>query len=208
MVHDTTSARSGLGNKIALGTGAVAAAGALVFGGVALTSAWFTSQASIGDQNVTTATVEFTADIDSGSSSPIEIYGMLPGDTQQPTEVLIRNTGTEDVYFGIGKFVVTGDQILADALQLEVGLDDGVSDDGGPTHTGSLQQWEDGQYEGFLLKVGQTRVATVQPTLPTTTGDEVQDKAVEFSMEFTAVQARNWTGATTPTWVDPETDSE
>jgi hypothetical protein len=153
--------------------------------------------------------VTFTADIDSGASSPIEIYGMLPGDSEQPTEVIIKNTGTEDVYVAIGKFTVTGDDVLAEALQLEVALDDGAEGgvgDGGPTHTASLQEWEVGQYDGVLLTAGQTRLVTVQPTLPQTTGNEVQDKAVEFSMEFTAVQARNWTGPTTPTWVDPDAE--
>lgn len=188
--------RHGLGDKMVLGASAVLAAGALAFGGISLTNAWFTSEATVDGQNISTGTVEIEAGI-AAEASPIAVSGLLPGDEAQ-TILAVTNTGSEDVYLTVGPFTATGSVPLRAAVEVSV-VADGV-----PAVTRQLDEWEDGAIEGIALGSGDTKDITVTVTLSTEAGDELQDTQTQFSVAFAAIQARNFDGTTTPTWVDAD----
>jgi hypothetical protein len=194
--HDSTLAgpRAGVRNRLALAAGAVVGAGALVFGGVALTNAYFTSQAAIGEQEIDTATVEITAGI-SSVTTPIEVTNALPGDEWIET-LVIKNTGTADVYFSMGPVDVEGDEDLIDALQV------GAVFDGETTITHSLAEWASGSYQGNALAAGATAEVSVLVSLPVTEEpqNDLQGDSAAFDIQFTAVQQEHYDGITTPTW--------
>jgi hypothetical protein len=185
-------------NRVALGGAAVVAAGALAFGGVALTNAWFTSEATVGGQSVDTATVEIEAGL-APDTDPIAVTGMLPGD-EATTTIQLVNTGSEDVYYAVGPFVATGDESLREALEVTVVVNGSPS----TTETHTLWEWEFGQYEGIALGAGDTTEVSVIVALDEDATNELQDTSTSFSIGFSAIQARNFTGTTTPTWVSAE----
>lgn len=185
-------------DRLVLTGAAVVAAGALAFGGIALTNAWFTSQATVSGQSVTTATVEIEAGL-AVDTPPIAVTSMLPGD-EAVTTIAVTNTGSEDVYYAVGPFVATGDQVLREELEVTVV----VGGDPATTTTHTLWEWEFGQYEGIALEAGTTTEVSIIVALPTTAGDALQDTSTAFSINFSAIQARNFTGTTTPTWVSAE----
>lgn len=194
---DTTAAPTGRGRRLALliGGGTIAA-GALAFGGIALTNAWFTSQAEVDGQSVSTATVEIAAGL-APDTDPIAVTDLLPGD-EAITVLDVKNTGTEDVYFAVGPFDVAGDSALADALAVTVVVNGADS----TTHT--LTEWSEGQYEGIALAAGATTQVSVLVELSVDAENTLQDTDAAFSVGFEAIQARNFTGTTTPTWVSAE----
>lgn len=177
---------------VALVLGGVIAAGALGFGGAAFTNAWFTSQATIGEQQLATGTVSLSATIPA-TSAPISATGLVPGDTVSTT-IRVSNDGTEDLYYTIGSFVADGDAALASALRVAVAAD------GIPTVTRSLSEWATGSYEGIALASGATAELEVTVTLPTSATNELQGTAASFTVPFTAVQQDHYTGISTPTW--------
>ncbi|MFT4211798.1 MAG: TasA family protein [Microbacterium sp.] len=166
------------------GTIAVAAlaAAALAAGGVALTNAYFTSQATVTGESVSAGTVVLSAGTAS-TSAPIDVDGLLPGDTAS-TVITVSNTGTEDLYFSAGDFALTGDTTLQDALQITVG-------DTTTSYTASLTEWSTGSLDGFALAAGDSTDITVTLELPATAGDELQGLDAGFSITFDATQQRN-----------------
>ncbi|MEV7694461.1 hypothetical protein AB0N73_14150 [Microbacterium sp. NPDC089189] len=185
-------------DRLVLAGAAIVATGALTFGGIALTNAWFTSQATVTGQSVATATVEISAGL-AVDTPPIAVTDLLPGD-EAVTTIAVSNTGTEDIYYAVGPFVATGSTDLREQLQVTVV----VNGDPATTTTHSLWEWEFGQYEGIALAAGATTEVSVIVSLPTTAGNELQDTEAGFSIGFDAIQARNFTGTTTPTWVSAE----
>lgn len=190
--------RAGLGNTLALGAGAVVGTAALVFGGIALTNAYFTSAATVGEQEIDTATVKITAGI-SDVTTPIIVTGALPGDEWIET-IVIENTGTADVYFSMGPVGVEGDEDLIDALQV------GAVFDGETTIWHSLAEWASGSYQGNALGAGETAEVSVLISLPVTEEpqNDLQGDAAAFELNFTAVQQDHYDGITTPTWTPGE----
>lgn len=193
----TTTTTPGRGRRLALlvGGGTVAA-GALAFGGIALTNAWFTSQAEVDGQSVSTATVEIAAGL-APETDPIAVTDLLPGD-EAVTVLAVQNTGSEGVYVAVGPFDVTGSAELAAALDVTVVVDGQSS----TTHT--LAEWAQGQYEGIALAAGATTEVSVLVELSVDAENALQDTDAGFSVGFEAIQARNFTGTTTPTWVAAE----
>lgn len=163
---------------------AVIAAAVVGLGGLALTNAYFTSQATVAGHSVSTATVVISAET-SSASSPIQVTDLLPGDTVS-TVITVSNTGSEDLYFSAGDLALTGDAALQDALQVTVG-------DGTTTHTTALSDWATGSLAGFALDAGDAVDITVSVSLSAGAGDELQGLEAGFSIVFDAIQQRNVT---------------
>lgn len=176
------------------GTGALA----LGFGGTALMNAFFTAQASVTGQQVTTGTVNVTA-ATAANSSPIQVTGLMPGDAAE-TLITVRNSGSEPVYLNFGIPVGEGaDATLAGALQARLTV--GPAD--GPSTTRSLTDWQSGRFQlaAPLAPGAETQVA-VNASLPgTATDTALQAKSAAFAVNVTATQVKNTPVPTGNTWV-------
>lgn len=156
---------------------------ALLFGGGALTNAFFTSQATVHG-SAATATVEIQADTAS-ASSPIAVTDMLPGDSASTT-IELENTGTESVYYTV-RIVPTaaGDVLLEDELEVTVQA-------GAASLTRTLTAWRSGALQiGPALAAGVSDDVTVTLTLPLGAADAVQGMSAGFAVQFDAIQQRN-----------------
>lgn len=182
----TTRSRS---TKVALVAAGVVGAAALAFGGGAVTSAFFTSQASVVGHGAETATIEITATTAS-ASAPIDVADMLPGDTSS-TLIELDNTGSESLYYTVRIVPLGGaDVVLEDALEVTVAV-------GAASETRTLTAWRDGALQiGPALASGASQNVAVTMTLPTATGNTVQGKSTGFSVQFDAIQQRNVTAPT------------
>jgi len=191
MTTDTTAspsatpiprARGRLAFAAAIGVAAGAAIGALAFGGVALTNAFFTSQATVTGQSVGTATVRIEAGVAS-TSAPIAATDLLPGDSVSTT-ILVENTGTVALDYEIAVTSLTGDEVLQDALDVTIA----------PVGAGIVAQplsaWATDAYEGLSLDAGETVNVVVTVSLPETSAAQngLQTKTAGFSLRFDAIQ--------------------
>lgn len=193
--HSPASAptpRSSRRSKIVVAGVGVAAAAALVAGGLAVTNAYFTSQATVGGQTVGTATVQVAADTAS-SSAPIDVDSLLPGDTETTT-IDLKNTGSEDVYYALSlPAAADGDADLESAIKIKVTI-------GATSETRTLTAWQDGALQiGPALEADDTQAVDVELTLPADVED-LQGLATGFAVQVDAIQARNTT-APTAGWV-------
>ncbi|QWF20432.1 hypothetical protein KM427_15735 [Nocardioides sp. LMS-CY] len=179
--------------KIVVAGVGVAAAAALVAGGIAVTGAYFTSQATVGGQSVGTATVAITAGT-AASSAPISAASLLPGDSESTT-IDLANTGSEDVYYTIRlPKTAGGDTALESAIQVEVAV-------GAASETRSLTAWQAGALQiGPALAAAGGQTMTVTISLPTTADNTLQGLDAGFTAQIDAIQARNTT-APTAGWV-------
>jgi len=189
-----TSARPSRRRTWVIAGGAAVAAAALTCGGLAATGAFFTSQATVAGQQVSTATVEIAAGT-AASSSPIDVPSLLPGDTASTT-IDLANTGSEGVYYAIRlPRTAGGASGLESALQVTTTV-------GSATETRSLSSWQDGALQiGPALAAGAHQTVTVTVALPSTVGDtqqgvDMQDRSTGFTVQVDAIQARNTTAPT------------
>jgi hypothetical protein len=171
----------------------VAGAAALVGGGLLATGAYFTSQATVDGQGVTTASVKITADT-AAASAPITAGSLLPGDTKS-TSIDLKNTGSEDVYYTISlPKAAGGDADLESAIEVKVTV-------GSASETHTLTDWQDGALQiGPALAADTTQPVKVELTLPAGADDDLQGTDAAFAVQVDAIQARNTT-APTAGWV-------
>ncbi|QEE62174.1 hypothetical protein FVA74_11765 [Salinibacterium sp. dk2585] len=161
-------------------------AGALALGGgFGMAGAYFTSQATVTNQSVATATVEIGA-ATKATSQRITATNFLPGDSTATT-LTLSNTGSESVYYGVSlPREAGGDDVLADALQVTVAVA------GGPSATQTLAAWQDGYLQSAVaLAAGDAVDVTITVTLPGTVDDVLQGKNAAFTAQFDAIQVRN-----------------
>lgn len=178
--------------KIVVAGVGVAAAAALVTGGIAVTGAYFTSQATVSGQSVGTATVAIAAGT-ATSSAPISAASLLPGDSESTT-IDLANTGSEDVYYTIRLPKSAGDTALESAIQVKVAV-------GATSETRSLTAWQAGALQiGPTLAAHGNQAVTVTVSLPTTADNTLQGLDAGFTARIDAIQARNTT-APTAGWV-------
>lgn len=191
--HPATPAQPSRRRKIAIASVGIAAAATLVAGGLAVTGAYFTSQATVNGQSVGTATVKITADTTS-SSAPIDADSLLPGDTETTT-IDVANTGSEDVYYTVRlPKTAGGDADLESAVRVKVTV-------GATSETRTLTAWQNGALQvGPALEAEATQAVAVELTLPTDADNDLQGLDAGFAVEVDAVQARNNT-APTAGWV-------
>ena len=148
-------------------------------------NAYFTANAAVAGQKVTTGTVNVSADTTQGAA-PISVTGLLPGDTAT-TSVTVTNTGTEPVYLSATlPTAATTDAGLAGVLETEVKV-------GTLTETRSLQSWQSGRLQlAEPLAAGATRTIEVATALPAAVTDAaLSGKSAEFSVSVAATQVKN-----------------
>lgn len=189
--HETTTTPRAR-RTIVIAAGAAAAIG-LAFAGGTVAGALFTSQATVGGQSASTATVEIDA-ATATASAPIALTDMLPGDTESTT-IELENTGTVGVYYTVRIVeVVGGDADLADELEVTVAV-------GALSETRTLSEWQDGALQvGTALAASGTVDVTVSVELPLGADDSLQGLGAGFSVQFDAIQQRNVT-APTAGWI-------
>lgn len=193
--RDGRRVRRNLAVLVIAGTAALA----LGFGGSALMNAFFTAQATVTGQQVTTGTVNVSA-ATAADSAPIAVTGLLPGDDASTT-ITVRNPGSEPVYLSFAMPTAEGnDAGLAGALQTRLTV--GTAADG-PGTTRTLTDWQSGRYQlAAPLAPGAETQITVNAALPGTVTDAaLQGKSASFAVNVAATQVKNTPVPTGNGWV-------
>ncbi|GGH38760.1 hypothetical protein [Microbacterium album] len=170
--------------KAALTAVAVAAAAGVAFGSAQTIGALFTSQATVEGQSVKTGTVEISPAF-AANSDPIDVSGLLPGDTVSTT-LDVSNTGSADLYYTV-RLNLDGatDTALATALQVKVTA-------GSYSATQTLGAWPGSTMEvATPIDAGERIPVTIEVTLPLSAANTLQGTSATFDVQFDATQKRN-----------------
>lgn len=184
-MSESTPVRRRLSRRTAV---VAVAATAALGGGVYLTGAAFTDQATV-DATMTVGTVAIEADT-SAASAPIAATGVLPGDTGN-TAVTVENTGSSDVYYSVSITATSAtDAELAESLRVTLAS-------GGQTHTDELADLADGAlHVPGALAAGDDTEVTVSYELPDDAPNSLQGTEAGFSIVVDAIQTKHQTAQT------------